>query len=97
MTIVWSILIAAMGSLTSRNRQTGIVLGLMVFSHWVLDFVVHPPNLPLLFSGSPLAGLGLWSSVPDLIISGILEFTLLAGGIAICLATRKRTTLKAAH
>jgi hypothetical protein len=57
----------------------------------VLDFIVHGPDLPLLFGGSPLVGLGLWTSGPGLIISGILELGLLAGGIAVYLVTRRRT------
>jgi hypothetical protein len=33
-----------------------------VFSHWVLDFVTHRPDLPL-YPGSPMSfGLGLWGS-----------------------------------
>ncbi len=59
----------------------------MVFSHWVLDFVSHGPDLPLLFNGSPLVGLGLESSVP---VGVILEFGLLGAGVAVYLVTRKR-------
>jgi membrane-bound metal-dependent hydrolase YbcI (DUF457 family) len=90
MTAVWSILIAGIAFFFFRNRRTSIVLGLMLLSHWVLDFLVHPPELPLLFDGSPLVGLGLWSSGFGLIISVILEIVLLAVGIAIYLRTRKR-------
>jgi hypothetical protein len=37
-----------------------LVIGLIIFSHWVLDFITHPmfggpPDLPLLFDGSPNA------------------------------------------
>jgi hypothetical protein len=45
-----------------------VLIGLVVFSHWILDFVSHPmwpsvqPDLPLLFAGSPTVGLGLWRS-----------------------------------
>jgi hypothetical protein len=90
--LIWSVVAAALTFLFYRDRRTSIVMGLMVFSHWVLDFVVHGPDLPLLFDGSPLVGLGLWTSGPGLIISGILEFGLLAGGIAIYLVARRRTT-----
>jgi len=95
MTAVWSILIAGIAFFFFRNRRTSIVLGLMLLSHWVLDFLVHPPELPLLFDGSPLVGLGLWSSGFGLIISVILEIVLLAVGIAIYLRTRKRKSEKA--
>jgi hypothetical protein len=45
------------------GRRTGVVLGLVVFSHWVLDLIVHRPDLPLLPGGAgnlPRLGFGLW-------------------------------------
>jgi len=95
MCAVWSVVAAAIAFLFFRDRRTSIVTGLMVFSHWVLDFIVHVPDLPLLFDGSPLVGLGLSGSGPGLIISGILEVGLFAGGLAIYLVSRKRTIVQA--
>lgn len=86
--------LAAIAFLFFRNRRTSIIIGLVVFSHWVLDFIVHPQELPLLFGGSPMVGLGLWIFQPGLVISGILEVALLAGGIVIYLLRRKRTTVQ---
>jgi hypothetical protein len=90
MSIVWSALAAGIAYLVLRDRRASGILALVVFSHWVLDFIVHPGELPLLFNGSPTVGLGLWTSGPGLVLSGILEFALLAGGIAIYIVTRKR-------
>jgi hypothetical protein len=95
MSVVWSVLAGGIAYLVYRDRRTGVVLGLVVFSHWVLDLIVHLPDLPLLFEGSPLLGLGLWGSGPGLVISGILELALLAGGIAIYVITRKRKSVQA--
>lgn len=39
----------------------------LVLSHWVLDFVVHGPDLPLA-PGAAKVGLGLWNSVVGTII-----------------------------
>src|SRR5512139_1744541 len=61
MCIVWSILAAAIAYLFYRDRRTSSLIGLVVFGHWVLDFIVNP-GLPLLFDGSPKVGLGLWAS-----------------------------------
>ena len=94
MSVVWSVLAAAIAHLIYHDRRTSVIIGLVVFSHWVLDFIVHPGELPLLFKGSPTVGLGLWTSGRGLIVSGILEFCLLAGGIAIYLVTRKRKPLR---
>jgi len=90
MSVVWSVVAAAMAYLVFRDRRTSGVLGLVVFSHWVLDFIVHLPDLPLFFDGSPTVGLGLWATGPGLILSGVLKVVLLAGGIAIYLVARKR-------
>jgi membrane-bound metal-dependent hydrolase YbcI (DUF457 family) len=45
------------------GRRSGVVLGLVVLSHWVLDLIVHRADLPLLpgnAGGFALLGLGLW-------------------------------------
>jgi hypothetical protein len=52
-----------------------------------MDFVSHGPGLPLLFEGSPRVGLGLETT---LLVGLIMELSLLAAGIAIYLAARKR-------
>jgi hypothetical protein len=90
MSVVWSLLAAAIAWLSFHDRRSSIIVGSVVFSHWVLDFIVHLPDLPLLFYASPRVGLGLWGSGPGLILSGILEVVLLAGGMAIYLIARKR-------
>jgi hypothetical protein len=53
-------LVAAIGWawFTYRFSKNGI-LGACVFSHWILDFIAHRPDLPL-FRGGTLVGLGLW-------------------------------------
>jgi hypothetical protein len=95
MSLVWSALLTGIAYLVSRDRRTSGILGLVVFSHWLLDFIVHPPDLPLFFAGSPQFGLGLWTSGPGLILSVILEVALLAGGIGIYLNGRKRNLARA--
>jgi hypothetical protein len=87
MSIVWSAVAGVIAFLFYRDRRTSIVIGFLVFSHWVLDFIAHDSDLPLLFNGSPLVGLGLESS---LAVGLIMELSLLAGGIAIYLVARKR-------
>jgi hypothetical protein len=93
MSLVWSLGFGALAGLLWRDRRTGIAVGLAVFSHWVLDFIVHLPDLPVLFEGSPLLGLGLWGSGPGLILSGVLEVALLVGGIVLYWQMRKQSTV----
>ena len=44
------------------GRRGGIVIGVVVLSHWVLDLIVHREDLPLLPGnvGDVRVGLGLW-------------------------------------
>ena len=90
MSVVWSVAAAAVAFLIFRQGRASSIIGLLVFSHWVLDFIVHPGDLPLLFAGSPTVGLCLWCSGPGLIISGIVEVALVAGGLGIYIAGKKR-------
>jgi len=83
MSLVWSALAVLLAWLFLRDNRTAIVVGLVVFSHWPLDLIVHLPDLPLFFAGSPKVGLGLWGSGPGLIASSVMEFVMLGVGIAI--------------
>ncbi len=85
MAFAWSAVAAVIFYLVFHEQRTSIIVGLVVFSHWILDWTVHLPDLPLLFNNSPKLGLGLWGSGPGLIISGLLEILLLAGGAAVYL------------
>lgn len=66
------------------RRQASAVVGIAVFSHWILDFVVHRPDLPL-YDDSAKVGLGLWNA-PVLALG--LEAALLFGGLLFCLRRR---------
>jgi len=39
---VWSALAGLIGARMFRDRRAGVAIGLLVFSHWVLDFISHP-------------------------------------------------------
>ncbi|NNE57427.1 MAG: hypothetical protein HKN36_04905 [Hellea sp.] len=43
----------------SGKREFGII-ALLVFSHWILDLVVHRPDLPFYPGGETLLGFALW-------------------------------------
>jgi hypothetical protein len=47
--------------LLRRDRKTSLVLGAVVFSHWLLDFLTHAPDLPVAPGMSTMLGLGLWN------------------------------------
>lgn len=84
----WAALFAGTYWLLRRNSRNALWLGALVVSHWLLDWVVHRPDLPL-YPGDPQGhGLGLWNSLPA---SFAIEFGLFAAGIVIYLRnTRAR-------
>ena len=94
MSVIWSVAAAAIAWLVYRDRRTAGVIGLVVLSHWGLDFLMHS-GLPLLFDGSPSVGLGLENSGPGLAFMTMLDLGLLAGGLAIYLVSRKRLPVRA--
>jgi len=96
MSLVWSLAAMAIAFLVYRQRRTAGVIGLVVFSHWVLDFLMHS-NLPLFFENSPLVGLGLENSGLGFIFMTVLDLVLVAGGLAVYLVSRKRTAAEASE
>jgi hypothetical protein len=83
MSVIWSLLAAGIIYLFYRDQRASVIFGLVVMSHWLLDFIVHPPDLPLLFENSPRIGLGLWSTGSGLLISIVIEITLIGGGLVL--------------
>jgi len=58
--VAWSLAAGlAAFHLLKLPRAAAIAVGLVVLSHWGLDFLVHRPDLPLGFGG-PKVGLGWW-------------------------------------
>jgi hypothetical protein len=60
---IWGALIGGVHFLYRRSRVAALALWGLVISHWLLDWVVHRPDLPLTFAGETRLGLGLWDSV----------------------------------
>jgi hypothetical protein len=84
--VLWSIAAGVTYRYLARpaGGRPPLVVGLAVFSHWVLDFIVHRPDLPL-YDNSAKVGLGLWNA-PALAFG--LEAVLLFGGLWLCLGER---------
>jgi hypothetical protein len=82
--LIWSA-VAALGYKAiwraNASNSAAVVVGLAVFSHWVLDFIAHPRDLPL-YDNTMKVGLGMWDyRDPEF----ALEIALLAGGIVLYL------------
>ena len=66
-----------------RDREA-LVVAAAVFSHWILDFLVHRPDLPL-YDNTAKVGLGLWNYRTP---AFCLEAAVLFAGMSWYLATR---------
>jgi FtsH-binding integral membrane protein len=71
--LLWSFLFAGLGWLIRKDARTAVILGLCVLSHWILDLIVHFPDLPLYPGNSPKLGFSLWVSVAgSAVVEGII-------------------------
>jgi hypothetical protein len=59
--IGWSLVFGIFYYLTQRNLKSALLIGFLVLSHWLLDFIVHVPDLPLTPFTDYKVGLGLWN------------------------------------
>jgi hypothetical protein len=73
MVLGWAAAIGLLYYVIGRNGRGAWVVGGLVASHWVLDLLVHRPDLPL-WPGGPKYGLGLWNSWMASICTEVLLF-----------------------
>ncbi len=88
MGVVWGAVFGGLYFAVTKYKRGAIVVALLVPSHWVLDAVVHQPDLPLYPGGAARIGLGLWSSPQATIVVEAILF--LAGITAYATVTHAR-------
>ncbi|HEY4070926.1 MAG TPA: hypothetical protein VGM04_05145 [Sphingomicrobium sp.] len=66
--------------------RASLVIGLVVFSHWLLDLIVHRPDLDL-WPGGPKVGFALWNAP-------VLEECIEMGLLAVCAAVWVRSQVQ---
>ena len=79
--IVMSVILAAIVAVVFPAGRQPLALGLVAlasFSHWLLDLVMHTPDMPLFDDDSTKVGLGLWDHP---VIGLPLELLVLALGV----------------
>jgi hypothetical protein len=85
---VWAVILAGIYHALRRTLRSALVIAAVLLSHWILDFIVHRPDLALLPGGQTRVGLGLWNSLPATVFVEVLFF---GGGLLIYLScTRAR-------
>jgi membrane-bound metal-dependent hydrolase YbcI (DUF457 family) len=84
--IFWGILFGVVYYLFKKNLRGSILLGVLVFSHWLLDLLTHRPDLQVFPWSDYKVGLGLWNSFSGTLI---VETLIFIGGIFIYYKTAK--------
>ena len=103
MAVIWSLLAGLIANRIYCDHRSGIVICLLVFSHWVIDFITHPmgaifggkplpSDLPLFFNNSPKVGLGLYNH--SFTIAIVTDLGMLIIGLVIYFRYRIKRKLK---
>ena len=88
--MLWGALFGYLYRAKTKDKRAALVIGLLVVSHWVLDFITHRPDEPLYPGGSGF-GLGLWNYP---VATVLVESAMLLVGVGIYLrSTRARDGL----
>ena len=86
--LAWSGLAALFWRLwrPAQGWRAAALVGAAVFSHWILDLLVHRPDLPL-YDDAHKVGLGLWNYP---VFAFALEVAVLLGGLLLYLRGASR-------
>lgn len=72
------------------SKSAPLIIGVAVFSHWLLDLIAHPRDLAI-YDNTWKVGFGLWNyRDPEF----ALEIAMLAGGIALYLVRNTMPTIR---
>ena len=85
MQLLWGVVLGALFFAIRRDGRSAAVVGACVPTHWVLDWITHRPDMPIV-PGGPRYGLGMWNSIPLTLVSEFLVFGI---GVAIYLRATK--------
>jgi predicted neutral ceramidase superfamily lipid hydrolase len=89
--LVWSLLFGLVYYWIRKNVRVSTMLGLLVLSHWILDLIVHIPDLQLIPGSDMRVGLGLWNST---MLTIIIEGLIFIIGIYLYLKSTKAKNLR---
>lgn len=99
MAILWSFATGLIVFKIVKHRNSALLMSSVVFSHWILDFIVWD-QLPLAFGSTMISGLGLYRRIGfDILAPGIntgsmiatmIELGILAIGILIYWTSKKK-------
>jgi hypothetical protein len=74
---------ASYGHLGPARMRVAALVAAAVFSHWLLDALVHRPEMPLAGTSSARLGIGLWQNMP---VAMTVEAAIVVAGLCLFLA-----------
>lgn len=77
--VFWGILFGLVYFLFKRNLKSSLLMFFLVVSHWIIDFIVQPHDIPLFPWIKNKLGLGIWNSPIVSISIEVLIFLVGAG------------------
>jgi hypothetical protein len=89
MMVVWAVVLATLYRLIRGWRPISVTtVGALVFSHYLLDWITHRPDLPVTIGGATKLGLGLWNYPGTTLAAESLLF--ITGAVLYTSVTRAR-------
>lgn len=79
MDVIWGTAFALIYLARRGDRRGAVLLGALVVSHWVLDWITHRPDMPVSF-GERHLGLGLWNNV---VATALVELAMFVAAAAL--------------
>jgi hypothetical protein len=80
--VAWSMLFYAATEMITKRQMTAVLMGAGVFSHYLLDIIVHTPELTIFGDNSTVIGFGLWNHI---YLALLVEFVIYLAGLLIYL------------
>jgi hypothetical protein len=91
MSLIWALCFFLLLKALKFSYVEAGALGLVVFSHWILDVITHRPDVPIWFGYGPRLGLGLWNSASGTLI---IELAMFAIGVWLYVSSTKSNNKK---
>jgi membrane-bound metal-dependent hydrolase YbcI (DUF457 family) len=92
--LIWGIIFGIIYYLIKKDLKSSIWLGALVLSHWILDLLVHKPDLQLIPWSEFRIGLGLWNYPA---VSIMLELLIFSAGIYLYMKVTKAKNKKGVY
>ena len=81
----WGAILGIVYFIAKRDGKSALLVGGLVPTHWVLDFIAHRPDMPI-YPGGAKYGLGMWNS---LALTMLVEYLAFAAGTAVYLSVTR--------